>query len=56
MAFFWALECSSCFPGVFDAEVDDARDDSWRRCFMVLLYLAAKPTHVEVDVDGLARP
>jgi hypothetical protein len=28
MAFFWALECSSWLPGVLDAEVDDARDDS----------------------------
>jgi hypothetical protein len=32
--------------------VDDARDDSWR----CLLYLAAKPAHVGVDVDGLAYP
>jgi hypothetical protein len=36
--------------------VDDARDGSWRRCFTVLLYLAAKPRHMVVDVDGLAYP
>jgi hypothetical protein len=44
--------CSSWFPG---AEVDDAwvgpcrhRQDG--------LYLTAKPSHVGVDVDGLAYP
>jgi hypothetical protein len=28
----------------------------WRRCFATLLYLAAKPTHVGVDVERLACP
>jgi hypothetical protein len=56
MSFFWAPGCSSWFPVVLGAEVDDARDGSWRRCFTMLLYLAAKPTHVGVDLDGLACP
>jgi hypothetical protein len=56
MAFFWALRCPSLFPGVLGAEVDDARDGSWRRCFMTLLYLATKPAHVGIDLDGLAYP
>jgi hypothetical protein len=56
MTFFWASGCSSWFSGVLGAEVDDAQDGSWRRCFTVLLYLAAKPAHVGVDVDGLACP
>jgi hypothetical protein len=44
---------SSWFLG---AEVDGARDSSWRhRCF-VWLYLASEPSHVGVDVDGLACP
>jgi hypothetical protein len=43
-------------PKCFCAEVDDAQDGSWRRCFVVLLYLAAKPTHVGVDADGLTCP
>jgi hypothetical protein len=51
MAFFWAPRCSSWFPGILGVEVDDAWDGSWRRCFV-----AAKPAHVEVDVDGLACP
>jgi hypothetical protein len=42
--------------GVLSVEVDDARDGSWRRCFAILLYLAAKPSHVGVDVDRLACP
>jgi hypothetical protein len=37
MAFFWALECSSWFSGIFGAEVDDAQDGSWRHCFTWLL-------------------
>jgi hypothetical protein len=41
---------------VLGAEVNDARDGSWRRCFVEWLYLAAKPAHVGVDVDGLAYP
>jgi hypothetical protein len=56
MAFFWAPECSSCFPGVLGAKVDDARDGNWRCCFMALLYLAATPAHMGVDVEGLAYP
>jgi hypothetical protein len=36
--------------------VDDSRDGSWRRCFAALLYLATKPAHVGIDVDGLAYP
>jgi hypothetical protein len=44
-------ERSSWFSG---AEVNGARDGSWRhRCF-TQLYLAAKPSHMGVDVDGLA--
>jgi hypothetical protein len=42
------------FPGVLGAEVDNGRGVSWRCCFAALLYLAAKPAHVGVDVDGLA--
>jgi hypothetical protein len=36
--------------------VDDARDDSWRGSFVKRFYLVAKPSHVTVDVDGLACP
>jgi hypothetical protein len=46
----------SWFSGVLCAEVDDARDSCWRRCFAVLLYLAVKPAHMGVDVDGLVCP
>jgi hypothetical protein len=35
-------------------EVDDVWDGSWRHCFTTLLYLAAKPAHMGVDVEGLA--
>jgi hypothetical protein len=57
MEFFGAPECSSWFPCILGTENDDARDDSWRRCFTALLYLAAnKPSHVGVDVDELACP
>jgi hypothetical protein len=56
MVFFWAPECSSFFPGVLGAKVDDARDDNWRHHFTALLYLAATPAHVGVDVEGLAYP
>jgi hypothetical protein len=55
MTFFWAPGYS-WFPGVLRAEVNDAQDCSWRRCFMALLYLAAKPAHVGVDLHGLAYP
>jgi hypothetical protein len=43
-------------PGVLGAEVDDARDGSWRRCFTAWLYMTAKPSHMGVNVDGLAYP
>jgi hypothetical protein len=42
--------------GLLDAEVDDARDVSWIGSFIMWLYLAAKPSHVGINVDGLARP
>jgi hypothetical protein len=47
---------SVLFGSLLNTEVDDARDDSWRGSFTNRLYLAAKPSHVEVDVDGLAYP
>jgi hypothetical protein len=50
------LECSSQLPGFLDAEMDNAWDDAWRGSFITWLYLAAKPSHVGVDVDGLACP
>jgi hypothetical protein len=56
MAFFWAPGCSSCFLGVLGTEVNDARDGFLRCYYMALLYLAAKPAHMRVDVDGLACP
>jgi hypothetical protein len=56
MAFFWALGCSSRFSDILGAKVDDARDGSWRHCFMVWFYLAAKPAHAGVNVDRLACP
>jgi hypothetical protein len=46
--------CSSQFPDVLDVEVDNARDDSGRGSFVAWLYMVAKPSHVGVDVDGLA--
>jgi hypothetical protein len=48
--------CSSWFPGILGAEVDDAQNGFWICCFTVWLYLAAKPSHVGVDVDVLACP
>jgi hypothetical protein len=54
VAFFLAPGCSSWFWGILGAEVDVAQDGSWGRCFTVWLYLSAKPSHVGVDVDGLA--
>jgi hypothetical protein len=48
--------CSSQFLGILGAEVDDAQDGSLRHCFVAWLYLAAKPSHMGVDVDGLACP
>jgi hypothetical protein len=44
---------SSWFSG---AEVDGAHDGSWRHHCFARLYLAAKPSHMGVDVDGLAYP
>jgi hypothetical protein len=37
-----------------DAEMASAWDDSWSHHCFTWLYLAAKPSHVGVDVDGLA--
>jgi hypothetical protein len=49
------LSCrSSRLPSVLRAEVDNAWDDSWRDSFAMWLYLMVKPSHVEVNVDGLA--
>jgi hypothetical protein len=56
MAFFLAPGCSSGFSGVFGVEVDDNRDGSSRCCFMAWLFLGAKPSHMGVNVDGLAYP
>jgi hypothetical protein len=56
MAFFLASGCFSWFLGVLCTEVDDARDGSCRRWFTMCLYLAAKSSHVGLDVDGLACP
>jgi hypothetical protein len=36
--------------------VDGAQDGFWRRHCFAWLYLAAKPSHMEVDVDRLAYP
>jgi hypothetical protein len=54
--FPYVLECSSQLPDMQNDEVDDAWDESWRGSFKALLYLAAKPSHMEVNVDGLAYP
>jgi hypothetical protein len=54
--FLWAPECSSWFPGILGAEVDDDRDSSWRHCIVAWLYLTAKPSQVGADVDGLDCP
>jgi hypothetical protein len=53
MAFFLPPECSFWLPCVLGAEVDGSRDDSWRGHFAVWLYLAAKPSHMGVNVDEL---
>jgi hypothetical protein len=47
---------SSWLLDVLGAEVDDTQDESWRGCFMKRLYLPAKPSHIGIDVDGLAYP
>jgi hypothetical protein len=41
--------CSSWFPGT---EVEGAQDGSWRRRYFARLYLAAKPSHVGIDLYG----
>jgi hypothetical protein len=56
LAFFLAPRCSSWFPDILGTEVNDARDGSWRCCFVAWLYLADKPYDVGVDVDGLDCP
>jgi hypothetical protein len=56
MVLFRVPGCSSWLPDVLGAEVDDARDDSWRDSFAMWLYLMGKPSHMGVDVDGLAYP
>jgi hypothetical protein len=54
--FFSASGCSFRSLGVLGAEVDDARDDFWRRSFAVWFYLAVKPSYMGIDVNGLACP
>jgi hypothetical protein len=49
-------ECSTLFPGILGAEVDDAGMALRDIVSLCQLYLAAKPSHVGVDVDGLACP
>jgi hypothetical protein len=56
MTFFLPPGCSFWLTGVLCAEVDGTQNDSWRGRFMVWLYLAAKFSHLGVDVDGLACP
>jgi hypothetical protein len=54
MAFFLPLGCPFWLPGVLGAEVDGSCNNSWRGRFAVWIYMAAKSSHVGVDVDGLA--
>jgi hypothetical protein len=56
MGIFWAPGCSSWLPGFLGTEVGVAQYDYWRGSFTAWVYLAAKPSHVGVDVDGLAYP
>jgi hypothetical protein len=56
MAFFLAPRCSFWFSSILGVEVDDARDGSWRHCFTMWHYLAAKPSHMGVNVGRLACP
>jgi hypothetical protein len=44
-----------CSP-FLSTEVDGAQDGSWRRRYFAWPYFAAKPSHMRVDVDGLAYP
>jgi hypothetical protein len=46
IALFWASRCSPQLLSILGAEVDDARDDTWRGSFTKRLYLAAMPSHV----------
>jgi hypothetical protein len=41
---------------VLGTEVDGAQDSSWRCCCFAWLYLPARPSHVGVNVDGIACP
>jgi hypothetical protein len=41
MPFFLPPGCSFWLLGILGAEVDGARDKSWRGCFTVCLYLVA---------------
>jgi hypothetical protein len=43
---FLPPECSFRLSGILGAEVDGARDDSWRGSFTKCLYLVARPCHV----------
>jgi hypothetical protein len=54
--FFLPPGCSFWLLGILGIEVGDAHDDSWRCSFAKQLYLAAKPSHIGVDVNGLACP
>jgi hypothetical protein len=45
------VRLSSGLPGI---DVVGARDGSWSCLCFTCLYLAAKPSHVGVDLDGLA--
>jgi hypothetical protein len=56
MVFFFAPECSSWFLGILGTKVNDTQNISWRCCFAAWLYLATKPSHVGVNVDGLGCP
>jgi hypothetical protein len=46
MSFFLPLGYSFQLLSIHEAEVDNARDNSWRACFMVCLYLVTKPSHM----------
>jgi hypothetical protein len=39
-----------------DVDVADAQDGSWGCLCFALVYLDAKPSHVGLDMDGLACP
>jgi hypothetical protein len=51
------LRWHSCmFSSVSGVEVVNAREGSWRCCFVMCLCLVAKSSDVGVNVDGLAYP